>query len=83
MGFILHVTQDVSIYRYSWALSQAMLDLLTSPPRRPLHPIQGFLVSLQKCPLSCHCEVIVRVAIALGLSFVSMEQTGPWAPLAS
>ena len=73
MGFILCVTQDVSMYRYSWGSSQAILDLLASPPCQPLHLIQGSLIGLQKCPSSCHCKVVVCVAVALVLPFVSME----------
>ena len=82
MGLVLHVTQDVSLYRYSWGSSQATPDPLISPPRLPLHPVQGSPVNLQKLPLGCHCGIVVRVTVTLGLPFVSVELTSPWAPLA-
>ena len=42
MGFILCVMQDVSMYKYPWGPSQAMLDPLASLTRRPFAPSEGF-----------------------------------------
>ena len=82
MGFVLRVTQDVSMYRYLWGSSQATMDPSTSPPSRPLHPVQGSLIGLQKRPVGCHCRVVICVTVTLGLPFVSVKLTSPWSSLA-
>ena len=75
MGFILHVMQNISMFRHSWGPSQATLD-----PSASSHLI---LIGLQKRLLGCYRRVVAHVPVTLGLPFVSVKLTGPLALSAS
>ena len=68
MGFILCVMQDVSMYKYPWGPSQAMLDPSASSPHWPFAPSEGYSSAYREIRLisllgRCLCSRCSRSSI--------------------